>query len=124
MSSAISAYRAVWRATGIVFKGDLVTLNSARQKIRDGFAEEREATLSADELKEKVTHVNQIATFLRQNIVQGAKTSEGDQYRLNITKDTELGDNDDVYKKPTLGGGSGSQPVVCCGGSPANASTA
>lgn len=109
----------------MVFKGDTVTLNSARQKIRDGFAEEREATLTSDELKEKVAYVNQIATFLKQNIVQGAKSPESEQYRLNITKDTELGDNDDVYKKPTLGGGSSGQPAVCCGGgSPANASTA
>ncbi|KAG0166208.1 hypothetical protein DFQ28_007712 [Apophysomyces sp. BC1034] len=46
---------------------------------------------------QKLALADQVATLLRQNVVQGVPLSE-DTYKLRITKETELGDNDSIRK--------------------------
>lgn len=117
---ALSAYRNSLRATRIAFTEDLVALNSARNQIK---GEMKLATSPSNPLlkvDERVDLLNQISEFLRHNIVQGKKNGQEqgkDKYLLNIHKDTELGDNDDIKTKSTLNAdGSPMAGASCCGG--------
>ncbi|EDO17958.1 hypothetical protein Kpol_1054p3 [Vanderwaltozyma polyspora DSM 70294] len=115
---ALGAYRHGLRAARIAFQGDTTMLNAARLKMRQGM-EKPNPELSKDQ---QISLMEDVALFLRRNLVQGKKikesttTSDGkDVYRLNIHKDTELGDNDTVKNaKTTLKANGG---VGCCGGS-------
>ncbi|BAO42579.1 protein FMP36 [Kluyveromyces marxianus] len=109
MSRALAAYRNGLRAARVAFGGDTRMLVAARQKMREGMINPPNPELSPDE---QIKHMNDVAQFLRQNIVQGKK-AEGDKYHLNIHKDTELGDNETIKtaKKTLVAQGGG-----CCGG--------
>lgn len=84
-------------------------LVAARQEMRQGMINPPNPALSADE---QIKLLEDIAVFLRQNVVQGQKT-EDDKYHLNIHRDTELGDNETIkVAKKTLAAQGGG----CCGG--------
>ncbi|SCU94165.1 LAME_0F06392g1_1 [Lachancea meyersii CBS 8951] len=108
-NSALAAYRNGLRATRVAFSQDTRVLLAARSQMRNGMINPSNPELSP---QEQINHLNEVAQFLRRNIVQG-KRLEGDKYALNIHDETELGDNESVKKaKATLvakGGG-------CCGG--------
>lgn len=107
---ALTAYRNGLRATRVVFKGDNRMLLAARQRMRDGMINPPNAELPVEK---QIEHLEDVARFLRQNLVQGTKTGTEEKYHLNIHKDTELGDNESIKKtKQTLA----SQGGGCCGG--------
>lgn len=84
-------------------------LQAAQSQMRNGMVNPPNPELATDQ---QIQHLNEVARFLRSNIVQG-KRKEGEKYELNIHKDTELGDNETVKKaKKTLT----SQGGGCCGG--------
>lgn len=119
MSRILANYRNLLRATGEAFKNDIPTLSAARYQVREGFKNEKNATLTEDELNERLAYTNDISVVLRQNIVQGAKDEDTskERYILNIRKDTELGNNDSIKKGKNTLGGDESGAGGCCGGS-------
>ncbi|KAG9095861.1 hypothetical protein FS749_009582 [Ceratobasidium sp. UAMH 11750] len=113
-SSARSAYRALFRASGATFAGDDRVLHAFRDKIRAETVAGRQEP-DPTEYEARVQHAFEVATVLKKNIVQGTK-GDGDTYRLRITPDTELGSNDGVkapYSRPARG-----TPRLKCGEDP------
>ena len=103
---ALRAYRHCLRATKIAFDGDTRMLLASRSQLRQGMIDppENQRDLSA---AGRVQLLEDIALFLRRNVVQGRKVgvdpvTSKPQYHLNIHKDTELGDNDSIKLKTNL----------------------
>jgi complex III assembly factor LYRM7 len=102
------------------------TLFAARAEARRNFESNRNLTAGSDELSKQITHAEEVAKFLRENVVQGQAAEEGNysmsmksmghhdlansSTELRIHEHTERGDNEDIKKagKGTLGG------VKCC----------
>ncbi|KAI1635259.1 hypothetical protein F4809DRAFT_465330 [Biscogniauxia mediterranea] len=101
-TAALPAYRNLLRAARIAFQGDDRVLTAARASIREGFRAKASLEPSNPELPGAIKHAEEVASILRQNVVQGKK--EGEAYsmvggwspELRIHKDTERGDNDTV----------------------------
>ncbi|KAI5924615.1 hypothetical protein F4810DRAFT_664404 [Camillea tinctor] len=93
-TTAIPAYRNLLRAARIAFQGDNRVLTAARISIRDGFRANASLTPSDPNLPGAIKHAQEVASILRQNVVQGKM--EGEAYKLRIHKDTERGDNDTI----------------------------
>lgn len=115
---ALAAYRSALRATRVAFTKDAKTLVAARTKIKQEMKSPKSTTNPDYTPLQRIELLEQIGSFLRRNIVQGVKTGTSDsRYALNIHKDTELGDNEEIKKNtsrfnnsgPPSGGG-------CCGG--------
>ncbi|CAK7205991.1 Mitochondrial zinc maintenance protein 1, mitochondrial [Sporothrix eucalyptigena] len=98
--AAIAAYRNLFRATKIAFQGDSRVLTAARDQIRLNFREKASLPASDPEVQPAIQHAEEVASFLRQNVVQGKKEKDG-VYRLRIHEETERGDNDTIK----IGGG-------------------
>ncbi|AAS53709.1 AFR338Wp [Eremothecium gossypii ATCC 10895] len=109
-SRALAAYRNALRATKVAFGEDVRMLVAARKAMRHGML----APDASLPVEDQITHMNDIATFLRRNLVQGKKVSgKDDVYQLRIHEETELGDNATIKEtKTTLA----SQGGGCCGG--------
>ncbi|KAI1163848.1 hypothetical protein F5B18DRAFT_651174 [Nemania serpens] len=95
MSTALPAYRNLLRAARLAFQGDGTMLTAARSSIREGFRANAALEPTSPEFPAAVKHAEEVATILRQNVVQG-KREEGDLYKLRIHEETERGDNDTV----------------------------
>ncbi|KAK0749167.1 mitochondrial zinc maintenance protein 1, mitochondrial [Schizothecium vesticola] len=91
---SLQAYRNLMRAARIAFQGDARVLAGAQQSIRMGFRDKASLSSEDPEIQPALKHAEEVAQFLRTNLVQGEK--EGDVYKLNIHKDIERGDNDTV----------------------------
>ncbi|KAI0691172.1 RF-1 domain-containing protein [Cytidiella melzeri] len=50
----------------------------------------------------KVTLAREIAEVLRKNVVQARKAEDKETWKLHITKDTELGDNESIKNPPPV----------------------
>ncbi|KAJ1310332.1 hypothetical protein OPQ81_007071 [Rhizoctonia solani] len=116
-SSARSAYRSLFRASGATFSGDDRVLHAFRDKVRtETIAGRQEA--DPVEYEARVKHAFEVAEVLRKNVVQAVKQGEGENstWKLRMTSDTELGSNEGVkapYSRPTRG-----QPRPKCGEDP------
>jgi complex III assembly factor LYRM7 len=107
--------------------GDMNTLFAARAEARKNFESNRALAAGSDELSKQITHAQEVAKFLRENVVQGQAAENDSNYstplnahgvghytnhtiELRIHEHTERGDNDDIKKagNSTLGG------VKCC----------
>ncbi|KAI4525207.1 hypothetical protein K525DRAFT_290858 [Schizophyllum commune Loenen D] len=89
-TAARAAYRDLWRASSRTFA-------AFRAKMRDD-ATKALAVPVPGAFEEHVKLTRDLAVFLRRNIIQGQQTGEN-SWRLRVTEDTELGDNDSV-KQP------------------------
>jgi complex III assembly factor LYRM7 len=69
-------------------------LSAARQQIRQGFREKALLPASDPAVDPAIRHAEEVAHFLRSNLVQGKR--EGDMYKLRIHERTERGDNDTI----------------------------
>ncbi|KAK2593555.1 Mitochondrial zinc maintenance protein 1, mitochondrial [Conoideocrella luteorostrata] len=110
---ALAAYRNLMRAARIAFQGDAPVLAAAKQQIRHEFRQKSSMSSSDSATKEAIQHAQEVAKFLRANVVQGKKLDgEDNMYRLRIHEDTERGDNDTIKMagQGTIGG------EGCCGG--------
>ncbi|KAI4943469.1 Mitochondrial zinc maintenance protein 1, mitochondrial [Alternaria rosae] len=109
---ALVAYRNLLRSARIAFQGDMNTLFAARTEARKKFEANRDLRIGSEELQLSLVHAEEVAKFLRENVVQGqAADTEGESYKLRIHEHTERGDNEDIKKgkgKSTLGG------TKCC----------
>ncbi|KAJ4335516.1 Mitochondrial zinc maintenance protein 1, mitochondrial [Didymella glomerata] len=107
---ALVAYRNLLRSARIAFQGDANVLSAARIEVRKNFETNRHLQTGTEEFQKSLAHANEVAKFLRENVVQGQAT-EGDNYKIRIHEHTERGDNEDIKKskgKTTLGG------TKCC----------
>ncbi|KAH8837909.1 Mitochondrial zinc maintenance protein 1, mitochondrial [Pyricularia oryzae] len=93
MTTALAAYRHLLRAAGVAFRGDERVLTAARQQIAGQFRQN--ASLPSDEREKAVKKAEEVASFLKQNVVQGRRTDDG-SYKLQIHEETERGDNDTI----------------------------
>ncbi|KAI8937369.1 Mitochondrial zinc maintenance protein 1, mitochondrial [Plenodomus lindquistii] len=107
---ALVAYRNLLRSTRIAFQGDMTVLSAARAEVRKNFESNRSLSAGSDEYTKQIAHAEEVAKFLRENVVQGQAT-DTDQYQLRIHEHTERGNNEDIKKsKGTTLGGS----TKCC----------
>ncbi|KAF9697180.1 hypothetical protein EKO04_004640 [Ascochyta lentis] len=107
---ALVAYRNLLRSARIAFQGDANVLSAARVEVRKNFETNRHLQTGSEEFQKQIAHAEEVAKFLRENVVQGQAT-EGDNYKIRIHEHTERGDNEDIKKnkgKTTLGG------TKCC----------
>lgn len=77
---SLQAYRHLLRATRIAFQGDERTLSAARQQIRASFREKAALSASDPAVAPAVQHAQDVAEFLRSNVVQGKREADGDTY--------------------------------------------
>ncbi|KAI1361916.1 hypothetical protein F5Y08DRAFT_288785 [Xylaria arbuscula] len=108
-TSALPAYRGLLRAARLAFQGDAPTLAAARSSIRQGFLANASLEPLSAEYPAAVKHAEEVATILRQNVVQGKR--EGDKYKLRIHEETERGDNETIKFAGTNLGGTAKK---CC----------
>ncbi|KAK8098982.1 uncharacterized protein PG998_012223 [Apiospora kogelbergensis] len=92
--AAVTAYRNLMRSARIAFQGDQPILQAAQNQIRMGFRQHAELKPSDPKYAEEFQHAQDVATILKQNVVQGKR--EGDTYKLRIHEHVERGDNDTV----------------------------
>lgn len=121
-TQALNAYRHGLRAARIAFSQDTRLLLAARQKMREGMRNPENPDLP---MEKQIKLMEDVALFLRRNLVQGElvdKAAEGKKptYHLNLHKDSELGDNEEIkkgVKRNTLvsGTGGGASSGGCCG---------
>ncbi|KAJ4378114.1 Mitochondrial zinc maintenance protein 1, mitochondrial [Neocucurbitaria cava] len=91
---ALVAYRNLLRSARIAFQGseedsqkahnatgDMPTLFAARAEARKNFEQNRNLSAGSEELSKSITHAEEVAKFLRENVVQGQAT-EGDKYSM------------------------------------------
>ncbi|KAF2500219.1 mitochondrial zinc maintenance protein 1, mitochondrial [Lophium mytilinum] len=109
---ALQAYRHLLRSTRIAFQGDINTLSAARFEARRQFDSNRSISSGSEDAVGKIAQAQEIAKFLRENVVQGEKTdAEAENYKLRIHEHTERGNNDDIK---TAGKGNTLAGVKCC----------
>ncbi|KAI9309342.1 hypothetical protein BJ944DRAFT_226941 [Cunninghamella echinulata] len=115
--AAISAYRNLLKTQKQVFGNDINAILAAKKETHTRFMQYKDET-NIDILEEKLTLANQVATLLRKNVIQ-AESKDGEKFKLNITEDTELGDNDSIKKAKNIhrkGKKRASSSSSCCGG--------
>ncbi|CEJ89564.1 hypothetical protein VHEMI05404 [[Torrubiella] hemipterigena] len=94
---ATQAYRNIMRAARVAFNGDAPVLLEAKNQIRQSFLSNAKMGAAEPATAEAIQHANEVANFLRVNLVQGRKMGDADNtYQLRIHKDTERGDNDSI----------------------------
>lgn len=76
---SLQAYRHLLRATRIAFAGDERVLSAARNQVRSGFREKASLSPSDPAVGPAVQHAEEVAEFLRANVVQGRKEAD-DRY--------------------------------------------
>ncbi|PSN72036.1 mitochondrial zinc maintenance protein 1, mitochondrial [Corynespora cassiicola Philippines] len=108
---ALQAYRNLLRSSRIAFQGDFNTLVAARHEVRRNFEANRGLAIGSEELSKQILHAEEVAKFLKENVVQGQALDDAGNYKLRIHEHTERGNNEDIKKgsgKNTLTG------TKCC----------
>lgn len=94
---SVVAYRHLLRAARIAFQGDAPILTAAQSQIRTEFRSKATLDPSDASVPAAIQHAEEVARFLRENVVQGKKLDEGEnRYKLNIHEHTERGDNESI----------------------------
>lgn len=70
-------------ATDIHRIGDMTTLFAARTKVRSQFEENRALDTGSKELTEQIAHAEEVAKFLKENVVQGQATDAEGNYSMS-----------------------------------------
>lgn len=107
-SKVLVAYRHVLRSINLTFKNDTRMLTAAKFNLNQ-MARKNHNLEDATALESKVNEMEDIAKFLKENIVQGVSDGK-DIYHLNIHSGTEINDNDTINRAKTALGS-------CCGSS-------
>lgn len=82
---ATPAYRNLLRAARTAFQGDDRVLAAARQQIRSGFRDKAALPPAHPSVAPAVQYANEVAAFLRANVVQGQKEEGRETYSKKIT---------------------------------------
>ncbi len=75
--------------------GDANVLSAARVEVRKNFESNRHLQTGSEEIQTQIAHANEVAKFLRENVVQG-EAHEGDNYSMlcmNINRCTDVNTN-------------------------------
>jgi complex III assembly factor LYRM7 len=98
---ALVAYRNLLRSARIAFQGmlsnlprsndktahaslgDANVLTAARAEVRKNFESNRHLQTGTEEFQKQILHAEEVAKFLRENVVQGQAT-EGDNYSMRL----------------------------------------
>ncbi|KAG2194452.1 uncharacterized protein EV154DRAFT_426271 [Mucor mucedo] len=92
--AAIQAYRSLLKTQKQVFAADVAAVEAARRETYARFMQFQNET-NHDILEEKLKLAGQVESLLKKNVIQGVP--QGDNtFKLRITKDTELSDNDTI----------------------------
>lgn len=68
----------------LTFVGDMNTLFAARAEARKNFESNRNLRIGSEELEKSLVHAEEVAKFLRENVVQGqAEDTEGNYSMQN-----------------------------------------
>ena len=62
--------------------GDANVLSAARVEVRKNFESNRHLQTGSEEMQKEIARANEVAKFLRENVVQGEAT-EGDNYSMH-----------------------------------------
>ncbi|CAO3696439.1 unnamed protein product [Rhizopus stolonifer] len=111
--AVLHAYRNLLKTQRQVFASDHKAVEAARKQTYSRFIQHKDET-NTDILEEKLQLASQVEVLLKRNVIQGV--SEGDNtYKLPITKDIELGDNDSIKKSKNINR-KRKHTKECCGG--------
>ncbi|KAF8522120.1 RF-1 domain-containing protein [Hysterangium stoloniferum] len=98
-ASARAAYRELFRAASTTFAGDRIVFKAFLDKTRSAYREGRSLS-DTKRYEERIQLAQEVARFLRQNVVQAQLGHNDETWKLNITDDTELGDNETIKNPP------------------------
>ncbi|KAL1610407.1 Mitochondrial zinc maintenance protein 1, mitochondrial [Paraconiothyrium brasiliense] len=73
-------------------------LSAARLEARKNFENNRGLATGSEEYTKSIAHAEEVAKFLKENVVQGQATDTEGSYKLNIHEHTERGNNEDIKK--------------------------
>ncbi|KAJ4349754.1 Mitochondrial zinc maintenance protein 1, mitochondrial [Didymosphaeria variabile] len=79
---AIAAYRNLLRSARIAFRGDTRMLSAARLEARKNFENNRGLATESEEYTRSIAHAEEVAKFLRENVVQGQATETEGSYSM------------------------------------------
>lgn len=68
--------------------GDANVLSAARVEVRKNFESNRHLQTGSEEMQKEIARANEVAKFLRENVVQGEAT-EGDNYSMHTNWQTQ-----------------------------------
>ena len=68
--------------------GDANVLSAARVEVRRNFESNRHLQTGSEEMQKEIARANEVAKFLRENVVQGEAT-EGDNYSMHTNWRTQ-----------------------------------
>ncbi|CBX91078.1 hypothetical protein LEMA_P061120.1 [Plenodomus lingam JN3] len=89
---ALVAYRNLLRSTRIAFQGDINVLSAARAEVRKNFESNRSLSAGSEEYTKQITHAEEVAKFLRENVVQGQATDAGKYRASSVVKNISSAD--------------------------------
>ncbi|KAG2199027.1 hypothetical protein INT46_010267 [Mucor plumbeus] len=114
--AAIHAYRHLLKTQKQVFSTDLKAIAAARKETYSRFMQSKDET-NTDILEEKLQLAGQVETLLKKNVIQGIPQGNN-TYKLRITKDIELGDNDSIKNSKNINRKKRAHKHTggCCGG--------
>ncbi|KAI8355631.1 hypothetical protein EDC96DRAFT_516066 [Choanephora cucurbitarum] len=117
--AAIQAYRHLLKTQREVFGADHKAILAAKKETYARFMQSKDET-NTTVLEEKLELAGQVASLLRRNVIQAVPKGD-DTYKLRITKDTELGDNDSIKNTKNINrknrkGKKHEHTGGCCGG--------
>ncbi|CAJ0926719.1 13956_t:CDS:2 [Entrophospora sp. SA101] len=94
--SVLKAYKNLLKVQKITFNGDNYALKEAKRKTWEEFRKNKDE-VDIIKINKCIGEAEEVAGILKKNIVQ-AVLVDNDQklFKLNITKDTELGDNESI----------------------------
>ncbi|CEG62965.1 hypothetical protein RMATCC62417_00188 [Rhizopus microsporus] len=95
--AVLQAYRSLLRTQKQVFDTDYRAIEAARKETYARFMQFKDET-NTDILEELA---RQVDVLLRKNVIQGVNQGNN-TFKLRITKDTELGDNDSIKKSKNI----------------------
>ncbi|KAI8970376.1 hypothetical protein BDF20DRAFT_803628, partial [Mycotypha africana] len=98
--AVLHAYRNLLKTQKEVFCADTKAIQAAKKETHARFMQFKDET-NTDVLEEKLKLAGQVATLLKRNVIQAVEKDEN-LFKLRITKDTELGDNDSIKNSKNI----------------------
>ncbi|KAI8349660.1 hypothetical protein BD560DRAFT_410110 [Blakeslea trispora] len=115
--AVLQAYRHLLKTQREVFGSDHRAILAAKKETHARFMQSKDET-NTTVLEQKLELAGQVASLLRRNVIQGVSKGD-DTFKLRITKDTELGDNDSIKNTKNINRKNKKKHVHtggCCGG--------
>lgn len=115
---AIGLYRRLIKTSTQTFQGDAATATAWRRQVKDKFQAASQET-DAVKIDEGLHMWEEVIKILKHNVVQGQYQDERNAFKLNFTKDTELGSNESIKqaRKTQMDQLRANKGVLKCGGS-------